>query len=159
MTSCRAVIVGVGQAFAGDDGAGLAVLELLRGSALPSGVELTEVREPTGLVPLLDEEGMRLVIVDAVLALPAGQVLDLDASEVESRGLSSVSSHGISVGEALALGRATNSSGRPGADVRIVAITIARPVRGALGLSAAVAAAVPRAARLALERVRRTKGD
>lgn len=151
-------IIGVGQPFAGDDGAGLAVIDLLRRSELPPGIAVEKVREPTALVPLLDEEGMRLVIVDAVLAEPAGEVLDLDAAEVESRRLSSVSSHGVSVGEALALGRATSVSGRPRADVRVVAITIARPRSGAVGLSPAVAAAVPRAARLALEWVTRTEG-
>ena len=150
--------VGVGQPLAGDDGAGPAVIDLLRRSNLPPGVVLSNVREPTALFPLLDEDGMRLVIVDAVVAEPAGQILDLDAAEIESRCLSSVSSHGISVGEALALARTTGISGRQGADVRLVAITIAHPVRGAIGLSAAVAAAIPQAAHLALERVIRGKG-
>jgi hydrogenase maturation protease len=157
MNGC--LIVGVGQPFAGDDGVGPAVIDFLRRSDLPPGVTLTNVREPTALVPLLDEAERRLVIVDAVLAEPAGEILELGAAEVESRGLSSVSSHGISVGQALALGRATRASGHPGADVRVVAITIARPARDSVGLSPAVAAAVPRAARLALMLVSRTEGD
>ena len=86
-----------------------------------------------------------------MLAEPAGEVLDLDAGALEARGLASVSSHGLSVGQALALARATMSEAASVPDVRIVAITTARPVRGTQGLSPAVAASVPRAALLALE--------
>jgi len=70
---------------------------------------------------------------------------------LEARGLASVSSHGLSVGQALALARATMSEAASVPEVRVVAVTTARPVRGTQGLSPAVAAAVPRAALLALE--------
>jgi hydrogenase maturation protease len=150
-------IVGVGQPFAGDDGVGPAVIAFLRGAGLPAGVEVGEVREPSALIPLLDDE-RPMVIVDAVLAAPAGAVLDLDAGAVESGGLTSVSSHGLSVGAALSLARASRPADRPPPDVRVVAVAIGSAVRGARGLSAPVEAAVPRAARLALERATRAGG-
>ena len=149
MTRCH--IVGVGQRLAGDDGVGPAVIEHLRRSALPPEITIGEVREPSALIPLLGETRGRLVIVDAVLADPPGQVLDLDDDALEARSLVSVSSHGISVGQALALARATMSEAVSALDVRVVAITTARPIRGTQGLSPAVAASVPRAALLALE--------
>jgi len=150
MTLAR--IVGVGQPFAGDDGAGLAVIELLRQLDLPAGVSVAAVREPTALLPFLDEAGTRLVIVDAVLAEPVGKVFDLDGARVEAGDLTSVSSHGVSVGEVLALARACHPGNELAVEVRVVAVAISRPPRGQVGLSAAVAASVSPAARLALER-------
>lgn len=149
MSGCR--IVGVGQRLAGDDGVGLAVIDHLRRMPLPAGIAIGEVREPSALIPMLGETQGRLVIVDAVLAEPAGEVLDLDAGALEAGGLASVSSHGLSVGQALALARATMSETASVPDVRVVAVTTARPVRGTQGLSPAVAASVSRAALLALE--------
>jgi hydrogenase maturation protease len=127
------------------------VIEHLRRSALPPEIAIAEVREPSALIPLLGETQGRLVIVDAVLANPPGQVLALDADALEARGLASVSSHGLSVGQALALARATTSQDASVPEVRVVAVTTARPIRGTQGLSPAVAASVPRAALLALE--------
>jgi hydrogenase maturation protease len=147
--ACR--IVGVGQRLAGDDGVGPAVIDHLRRSALPPGITIGEVREPSALIPMLAETQGRLIVVDAVLADPPGEVLALEAGALEARGLASVSSHGVSVGQALALARATLSDAAAAADVRVVAVTTARPVRGTQGLSPAVAACVPRAALLALE--------
>jgi hydrogenase maturation protease len=143
--------VGVGQRLAGDDGVGLAVIEHLRRSALPPEITIGEVREPSALIPMLEDTQGRLVIVDAVLAEPAGEILNLDADALEARGLASVSSHGLSVGQALALARATMTASASAPDVRVVAVTTGRPIRGTQGLSPAVAASVPRAAHLALE--------
>ena len=110
---------------------------------------MVEIREPSALLPLLDDAATPLVVVDAVLADPAGEVLDLDAGEIETRGLVSVSSHGLSVGQVIALARAmAPDAARP--PVRIVAVTIARSTRGTAGLSPPVAAAIPRAAARAL---------
>jgi hydrogenase maturation protease len=148
MTSCR--IVGVGQRLGGDDGAGPAVIDHLRAGPLPAEVVVSEVGEPSALLPLLEDGASPIVIVDAVLAEPAGEVIELDPAALETRGLASVSSHGLSVGQVLALAQATRSDAAPPAQVRIVAITIARAQRGATALSPAVAGAVPRAAGRAL---------
>ena len=148
MRCCR--IVGVGQRSAGDDGAGPAVIDHLRAGALPEEVVVSEVGEPSALLPLLEDGASPIVIVDAVLAAPAGEVIELEPAALETRGLVSVSSHGLSVGQVLALADATRSGAAPPAPVRIVAVTIVRARRGALVLSPAVADAVPRAAARAL---------
>ena len=148
---CR--IVGVGQPLAGDDGAGPAVIAWLRAIALPDGIQARTVSEPSGLIPLLEgPDAPPLVVVDAVLADPPGQIVELSAWEVAATALASVSSHGMSVGQALALAEAIRPAGEPQPDVQLVAISITRPLRGARALSPAVAAAVPRAADLALAR-------
>jgi hydrogenase maturation protease len=129
---------------------GPAVIDRLRASPLPPHVALREVREPSALVPLLDEPGATLVVVDAVVADPPGEVRALDPATVARAAPASVVRHGLSVGQALALAAATRASGVAPPDVHIVAVSIARPLRGALGLSPAVAASVDEAARLAL---------
>lgn len=146
----RACIAGVGQRLAGDDGVGLAVVEHLSRVGPPPGIRLARVGEPGALLALLEAPDLgaeaTLIVVDAVLANPAGRVLALDPSDVEARALPSVSSHGLSVGAVLSIGRAL-VAGAPRA--RIVAVTIAGAAPGE-GLSPAVAAAVPRAAARAL---------
>jgi len=149
MNGCR--IIGVGQPMAGDDGAGPAVIAWLREIALPAGIHADTVPEPSALIPLLDGPNLPpLVVVDAVLADPAGQVIELSPWEIAARTLASVSSRAMSVGQALALADALRPAGVAPPDVQLVAISITRPPRGARTLSPAVAAAVPLAADLAL---------
>jgi hydrogenase maturation protease len=140
----------VGERIAGDDGVGPAVIDRLRGEPLPADVGLVELSDPSALVPLLDETHGRLVVVDAVLAEPPGEVRALDLAALETAALTPVSSHGLSVGQALALAAATRAPAAASPEVRVVAINIGRPTRGLPGLSPAVAASVPRAARVAL---------
>jgi hydrogenase maturation protease len=155
MTRPRHVIAGVGQRLAGDDGVGPAVIDCLRAQRLPPDVVLAEVCEPSALVPLLDGPGGTLVIVDAVLADPPGAVHALDGAALERVAPRSVSSHGISVAQALALAAATRPPGSAAPELRIVAVHIGRPIRGTPGLSAPVAASLPEAARLALAQLPR----
>jgi hydrogenase maturation protease len=145
-------VIGVGQAAAGDDGVGLAILERLRADGVPEGVELVWAPEDAALVSLL-ETPRPVVLTDAVLGEPPGTVLELAPEELAARGLHSVSTHGMGVAQVLTLARAL----APGAitpSVRIVAVTIARPAGYHQGLSPAVAAAVPHAARRVLALVR-----
>jgi hydrogenase maturation protease len=144
-------IVGVGQRLAGDDGVGPAVIDHLRGERLPADVALVEVRDPSELVPLLEQAEGRLVIVDAILGEPPGEVRAVDRAALETAVHPFLSSHGLSVGQALALADATRALATATPVVRVVAINISRPARTSPGLSPAVAAALPRAARLALE--------
>jgi len=150
MTPHRAVIVGVGQRLAGDDGVGPAVIDRLRAALLPADIVLAEVGEPSALIPWLHDAGGRVVIVDAMLADAPGEVRALDPAALEPGAQSSILHHGVSVGHALALAAATRAPESPPPEVRVVAVGIARPVRGAEGLSPAVAAAVDEAACLAL---------
>jgi hydrogenase maturation protease len=142
-------IIGIGQRAAGDDGAGPAVLDRLRtGGAVRTELELCEVAEPAALLPLL-EGARRVIIVDAALAAgEPGAVLVLHPADLETRPLSPVSTHGMSVGQAIALARALDPD-KVCDDIYLVAIAAERPRGLAYGLSARVAAAIPAAARAA----------
>ncbi|XXT21311.1 hydrogenase maturation protease [Sorangium sp. So ce429] len=153
-------VIGLGQRAAGDDAAGLAVLEALRRRGPPSGAELVEARDASALVSLLQTPA-EVVIVDAVLASPPGEVLDLSPSDLAAGAPVPVSTHGLGVGQAIELARLA-APDRLSPDIRIVGVSIGRPgPRGPgrrapsgdpeprasdeLGLSPEVAAAVPRA--------------
>lgn len=142
--SGRARVIGLGQAAAGDDQVGLAVIEHLRGTGASEAVELLAAAEPSALLPLL-ETAAPVVLVDAVLAAPAGEVLMLAPEELEQRGLSTMSTHGLGVAQAVALARLL-SPAAVSPSIHIVAVSICRPERFQQGLSPEVAAAVPRAA-------------
>src|SRR5690606_8744706 len=92
-------------------------------------------------------------LVDAVLAAPVGAVLVLEPEELEQRGLSTTSTHGLGVAQAVALARLL-SPVAVSPSIHIVGVSISRPERFQQGLSPEVAAAVPRAA----EHVLRTLG-
>jgi hydrogenase maturation protease len=147
----RARIVGLGQAAAGDDGVGLAVIEWLQAHGVPEGVELLRAREDSALIDLLDTD-VPVIVVDAVLHEPAGEVLDLMPGELAARTLLPLSTHGMGVPEAIELTRlvATRSIAP---SIRIVAVSIARPRRYRQHLSAPVAAAVSRAGQRVLAMV------
>jgi hydrogenase maturation protease len=142
--SGRARVIGLGQAAAGDDQVGLAVIEHLREAGAPEGLELLAVPEPSALLPLLETPGP-VVLVDAVLAAPAGEVLVLEPEELEQRGISTLSTHGLGVTQAVALARLL-SPAAVSPSIHIIGVSISRPERFQQGLSLEVAAAVPRAA-------------
>lgn len=142
--SGRARVIGLGQAAAGDDQVGLAVIEHLRGAGVSEGVELLAAAEPSALLPLL-ETAATVVLVDAVLAAPAGEVLVLAPEELEQRGLSTMSTHGLGVAQAVALARLL-SAAAVSPSIHVVGVSISRPERFQQGLSPEVAAAIPRAA-------------
>jgi len=136
-------VIGLGQRFAGDDAVGLAVLEALA-ERPPPGVELHRVADAAELVELV-RGAERVLIVDAAVgAGPAGTLLTLDADALAQGAVSLLSTHGMSVRQALDLARALGGGTLPRA--RLVAIAIDLPERHAQGLSEAVARAVPRAA-------------
>ena len=148
----RARVIGIGQAAAGDDGVGLAVLDALERMPVPPGVQLLRVAEPTALIPLL-EDAPRAVLVDAVVgAGQPGEVLTVPASAIDARVPGLVSTHGVSVGQAVALAEALSGE-RALADVWVVAVCIDPPEKLAHGLSEPVAAAVPRAARAVIAKL------
>jgi hydrogenase maturation protease len=139
----RARVIGLGQRAGGDDGVGLAVIEALRLRGVPAGVELAAVAEASALVPLLSTAA-QVVVVDAVLAAPPGEVVELSPGDLAAGRAAAVSTHGLGVGQAIELAALT-SPGGVSPDIRLVAVTIDRPGRAALELSPAVRAAVPRA--------------
>jgi hydrogenase maturation protease len=137
-------VIALGQAVAGDDGVGLAVLDALRARGVPAGVELVRAPEDAALVSLLETRDP-VVLVDAVLGAPPGEVVELSVDDLASRGVHALSTHGIGVPDAVALAR-TLAPNAVTPSIRVVAITIERPARYGDRLSAAAAAAVPRAA-------------
>lgn len=140
-----AVVVGIGQLAAGDDGVGLAVARALAAR----GFETRESADASVVLTLLEAE-RRVVLVDAVVGGGApGAVIRLAVDALAS-GPTPLSSHGIGVAEAIELAR-TLYGDESVARVDIVGVAIARPTGAAFGLSPAVAAAVEPAAALAAQ--------
>lgn len=138
-------IIGVGQRARGDDGAGPSVIEELRNAAFAEEVELVEASEPSLLLPLL-ENASRVVIVDAALgAGKPGDVLVLRPEEIDKAAISPVSTHGMSVGQAIELARVVSSE-TVCPEIYLVAIAARRPEGIQYGLSDEVRMALPRAA-------------
>lgn len=144
-------IIALGQAAAGDDAVGFAVLEELQHRGLPRDIELRRAEETTALIALLGGTE-RVVLVDAALGARPGDVMQLDIDELADQDVRPVSSHGMSVGAIVELARIlAPDSVAP--SIHLVAVTIARPDRCNHGLTPAVAAAVGRAADTVLELV------
>jgi hydrogenase maturation protease len=148
MTNC---IVGVGEPLAGDDAAGICVIERLRAEPKLPPVDLYALRDPSELVTLLAGRE-RALVIDARLG--PEQVGRVDCFELEpghapvGRAGRSLSSHGVDTLTAIELARALASDGRFPV-VSLLTIAIARPERLDDGLSARVSAAVEEAARRA----------
>ncbi|MFZ5470922.1 MAG: hydrogenase maturation protease [Myxococcota bacterium] len=139
----RARVIALGQRAAGDDGVGLSVLEWLRAYGVPAQMELRQAAEASALLELLQTPSPT-VVVDAVLATPAGRVLVLTPDELDARGLLAASSHGLGVGQVVQLARTLHAEA-VSPHITMVAVSIERPERYGLGLSPQVAAAVPQA--------------
>lgn len=139
-------VAGLGQVAAGDDGVGLRVIELLMQADLPEGVSLHRLADPVELVPLLGT-GEAGVVVDAVLAAPPGVTRVLTEDELDPSPSAAVSSHGLSVLQAVRLARAIHPAVLP---VTFVAIQIAAPTAHHHGLSPDVEAGALEAAALVL---------
>lgn len=129
-----ALILGMGQLGGGDDGVGLAVIDALRLQGVPA-----SYGDPTRLVEALGA-CERVVLVDALLGEEPGRVRVLREDQLS--GARPVSSHAMSVPQAVGLARALEPDG---AELVIVGVEIFPP-RPGMGLSEAVAAAVPLAA-------------
>jgi hydrogenase maturation protease len=100
-------VICVGNAFRGDDAAGLEVAKLLRGTLAEGADVLEREGEPTALMDAWD--GARAVwLVDAVSSgAPSGTVHRVDAGEHElPAGLFHASTHAFGLAEAVELARA-----------------------------------------------------
>jgi hydrogenase maturation protease len=99
-------VIGVGNAWQADDGAGLVVAQRLR-SLVPEGVEVVELEgEPVALVQAW-EGADEAYVVDAVSSgAEPGTVHRVDATETPlPRELSNASTHLFGVGESVELAR------------------------------------------------------
>lgn len=102
----RTVVVGIGNDFRGDDGAGRETVRLLRTSH-PKGVEFIELNgEMMGLLDRLDDCST-LIVIDATQSQsPAGTIHRFDAGKnplPDNRGQRST--HGISIGSVIEMAR------------------------------------------------------
>jgi len=134
-----AVVIGIGNEFRRDDGAGPAVLARLHGR-VPAGVELLVTDgEPAGLVEAWTGAPLA-VIVDAVRAEPGvpGRLHRLVVHEAGSAEVRPVSSHGLGLDSAIGLARALDRM--PG--TLIVHAVEAGDLGQGPGLTPAVAAAI-----------------
>jgi hydrogenase maturation protease len=103
----RSVIIGVGNRFRGDDGAGLAAARAVRADA-PGDVSVVELEgEATSLLEVWDGFD-RAIVVDAVKGgMPAGHIYRFEALfNPPPDELFSYSTHAFGVSSAIALGRA-----------------------------------------------------
>ncbi|MEZ5931069.1 MAG: hydrogenase maturation protease [Alphaproteobacteria bacterium] len=122
MAELRTLIIGVGNADRGDDGAGLAVVTLLRErSDHADGVRLIQHwGEASGLVEAMAGWD-RVLIIDAAASCKAPgdhHVFDVSTTPLPSD-LTETSSHGFGVAQAIELARALGSLPR---DCRVYAI-------------------------------------
>lgn len=135
------VVIGVGNAYRGDDAAGLEVAERLR-IRLPDDVTVIDCeQEPTRLLDAWQDADVALVIDAAASDAPPGTVHRFDASgEGVPAHVFRSSTHAFGVGDAVELARAL---GRLPEHVVVYGIEGADFTAGS-GLSTQVAAAVQR---------------
>jgi hydrogenase maturation protease len=154
MNSGRAQIIGIGQDTAGDDGVGLAVTRWIVAQGLSEGISVIEQAEPSALITQFHSGAECVILVDAIVdGGESGRVVQIDpggAGVVESQ---LFSTHGIGLLDAIALAGMLDKNAMP-RRIAIVGVTIAPPTRHRPVLSEAVAAAIPRAAQLALDLAR-----
>jgi hydrogenase maturation protease len=137
--SGQAVVIGVGNEFRRDDGAGPAVVARLRGKVPPGAELLISDGEPTRMIEAW--QGMPLaVVIDAVRAEPAvpGRLHRLVLDRADTGLPGSVSCHGLGLEDAIGLAQALDRM--PGR--LIVHAVEAADLGQGTGLTPAVAAAI-----------------
>ncbi|MFE3638296.1 hydrogenase maturation protease [Streptomyces sp. NPDC059168] len=136
----RVVVIGVGNPLRGDDGVGPAAVEALRGR-VPEGTVLTVGDgEPARLLDLWHGADA-VVVVEALRARPArpGTLHTLTAAEAAARTAGTASTHGLGLGDCLALAQ---TLGRLPPRLVVHAMEVTDVALGA-GLSDAVRSALP----------------
>lgn len=148
--SCDVVVIGIGNEFRRDDGVGLAVAEELASRNLAGVQVVTAIGEPGAILDAWT--GARLaVVVDAAMdegATPGRIGRWTPSDEVEP---AAVSSHALSLPQTYALGEALGQL-----PARLVVLTVDITDSGnGVGLTPAVAAAVPEVITAVLEELGR----
>lgn len=103
----RVVVIGVGNAYRRDDGAGLAVVDALR-DLVPRGVELVaDEQEPSRLIEMWDGADAAIVVDAAASGAEPGTVHRIDAAVAAvPAGIFRSSTHAFGVGDAVEISRA-----------------------------------------------------
>lgn len=143
----RAVVVGIGQTLAGDDGVGPAVIRELRKRGVPRGVELVESADPLDLVDWLQGTSP-VIVVDALVGQgEPGEIVEIRPESLSETPQALMTTHSVGVAQALDLAKAVSMNGEI-SPVVIVGIRVLPPTRRAEPLSRQVALAVRKAAAL-----------
>ncbi|KLO33496.1 hydrogenase maturation protease [Mycobacterium haemophilum] len=134
----NAVVIGIGNDYRRDDGVGPAVATAISQRKLPGVHVVTGIEDPMDLLDAWSDAALA-VVIDAAVASPStpGRIHRDAVNDVVTAG--GVSTHGLDVTQAFALGRALGRE--PG---RLVVFTIeAADTSHGVGLTPQVAAAVP----------------
>jgi hydrogenase maturation protease len=139
-------VAGVGQPYAGDDAAGLALIELLKREEIPAHIAITALHHPIDLVHQLAGYE-KVILVDAVRGdLPEGEVILLPLDRFLESPIQPVSSHGIGLPESLRLLRILDPDRFP-REILVLGIAIGPPVLFSNRLSPPIDEAVRKGAR------------
>ncbi|MFE2100848.1 MULTISPECIES: hydrogenase maturation protease [unclassified Streptomyces] len=138
--SGRVVVIGVGNPLRGDDGAGPAVVEELRGRVPDGTVLVASDGEPARMLDLW-RGADTVVVVEALRGRPSrpGELHTLTAAEAAGISRGTASTHAFGLGECLALAEALDQL-PPRLVVHAVEVT---DVRLGTGLSEAVRSVLP----------------
>jgi hydrogenase maturation protease len=157
--SRRILVAGVGNVFLGDDGFGVEVAKRLAGEALPEAVTVADfgIRGVHLAYELLDGYDTLILIDAARRAEPPGTIFvlepDFTAEDRNERGENGFILDAHSMDPELVLGMLESLGGKVG---RVVIVGCEpETVEEAMGLSAAVGAAVPEAAKIVLDIIER----
>ncbi|MFJ9865725.1 hydrogenase maturation protease [Streptomyces sp. NPDC101165] len=138
--SGRVVVIGVGNPLRGDDGAGPAVVEELRGRVPDGTVLVASDGEPARMLDLW-RGADTVVVVEALRGRPSrpGELHTLTAAEAAGHSRGTASTHAFGLGECLALAEALDQL-PPRFVVHAVEVA---DVQLGTGLSEAVRSALP----------------
>lgn len=143
------VVIGLGNSYRGDDGAGVVAAAELNRLALPGARVVTGIAEPMGLLEAWTDAGLAIVIDAAAGTPPApGRIRRCGLNDVVAAG-AGLSSHSVDIGRTYALGQAL---GRVPDELVLLTIEVADTGHG-MGLSSRVARAVPEVVRMAVAEI------
>ena len=140
----EARIIGIGQPSAGDDGVGLLVAHELHRTPLARIADIHEIFEPLQLIDLLQDRDLTVIVDALIVEDKIGQVMRLDRNDLLRSPLLPLSSHSVSVSQAIDLAERLSSS-HTMPDIHIVGIGITRPIRYSKKMSPQIVEAVPHA--------------
>lgn len=139
-----AVVIGIGNPYRRDDGVGPALADLVARQAIPGVRVISCLAEPSAIIEAWSDAGLA-VLIDAAVGGPPGRVdrrAITDAAQAAP-----VSSHDLGIAATYRLAEAL---GRAPRAAEVVTVDVADTGHG-VGLTPAVAAALPEALRMVLE--------
>lgn len=151
----RVLVIGVGNRFRRDDGAGSAVIEALR-TWHHRGIELAVSDGDPGLLLGLWSPADTVVVAETAHAEPScpGRLHSLSADRAARLAMGPASTHGLGLGETVALAAALGRLPR----ALVIHAVEGTDFRMGIGLSAPVATALPALTRLVTASVRAAAG-